>query len=131
MGQLSPLSHDGTPTDVGEVPPSAEQVKRIAGRGTPHGGKSWKDRVFSFCRDAHRARIRPLISANSKLCACRANRLVGGMRGAFSLKDVMQHMEHPFYSLSKKGEAIAAEAERLGITQGQLIELLWEQYTSE
>ncbi len=29
------------------------------------------------------------------------------------------------------GEAIAAEAERLGITQGQLIEQMWEQYTSE
>ena len=26
------------------------------------------------------------------------------------------------------GEAIAAEAERRGITQGQLIELLWEKY---
>jgi len=26
------------------------------------------------------------------------------------------------------GEAISAEAERLGITQGQLIELMWEQY---
>lgn len=26
------------------------------------------------------------------------------------------------------GEAIAAEAERLGVTQGQLIELLWEKY---
>jgi hypothetical protein len=26
------------------------------------------------------------------------------------------------------GEAICAEAERLGITQGQLIELMWEQY---
>ena len=26
------------------------------------------------------------------------------------------------------GEAIAAEAERLGITQGQLIEQLWESY---
>lgn len=31
----------------------------------------------------------------------------------------------------KVGEAIAAEAERLGITQGQLIERLWEQYTAE
>jgi len=29
------------------------------------------------------------------------------------------------------GEAIAAESERLGITQGQLLELLWEQYTSK
>ena len=28
----------------------------------------------------------------------------------------------------KVGEAISAEAERLGITQGQLIELLWEKY---
>lgn len=28
------------------------------------------------------------------------------------------------------GEAIAAEAERLGITQGQLIERLWELYES-
>lgn len=28
----------------------------------------------------------------------------------------------------KVGEAIAAEAERLGITQGQLIELMWERY---
>lgn len=26
------------------------------------------------------------------------------------------------------GEAIAAEAERLGITQGQLIERMWEEY---
>ena len=26
------------------------------------------------------------------------------------------------------GEAIAAEAERLGITQGQLIEMMWEKY---
>lgn len=26
------------------------------------------------------------------------------------------------------GEAIAAEAERLGVTQGQLIELMWEKY---
>jgi hypothetical protein len=26
------------------------------------------------------------------------------------------------------GEAIAAEAERLGITQGQLIEMMWEEY---
>lgn len=29
------------------------------------------------------------------------------------------------------GEAIAAEAERLGITQGQLIEQMWEAYESE
>ena len=29
------------------------------------------------------------------------------------------------------GGAIAAESERLGITQGQLLELLWEQYTSK
>lgn len=28
----------------------------------------------------------------------------------------------------KVGAAIAAEAERLGITQGQLIELMWERY---
>lgn len=28
----------------------------------------------------------------------------------------------------KVGEAIAAEAERLGITQGQLIEQMWEAY---
>lgn len=28
------------------------------------------------------------------------------------------------------GEGITAEAERLGITQGQLIELLWENYKS-
>ena len=28
------------------------------------------------------------------------------------------------------GEAIAAEAERLGITQGQLIEQMWEAYES-
>lgn len=26
------------------------------------------------------------------------------------------------------GEAISTEAERLGITQGQLIEMMWEQY---
>jgi len=30
----------------------------------------------------------------------------------------------------KVGEAIAAEAERLGITQGQLIEQLWDHYES-
>lgn len=30
----------------------------------------------------------------------------------------------------KVGEAIAAEAERLGITQGQLIEMIWEAYGS-
>ena len=29
------------------------------------------------------------------------------------------------------GEAIAAEAERLGITQGQLIERMWDSYGSE
>jgi len=29
------------------------------------------------------------------------------------------------------GEAIAAEAERLGITQGQIIESMWELYESE
>lgn len=28
----------------------------------------------------------------------------------------------------KIGEAISIEAERLGITQGQLIEVMWEQY---
>lgn len=28
----------------------------------------------------------------------------------------------------KVGEAVASEAERLGITQGQLIELMWETY---
>ena len=29
------------------------------------------------------------------------------------------------------GEAIAAEAERLGITQGQLIEMMWEGYQKQ
>ena len=29
------------------------------------------------------------------------------------------------------GEAIAAEAERLGITQGQLIERMWETYNAD
>lgn len=29
------------------------------------------------------------------------------------------------------GEAIAAEAERLGVTQGQLIERMWEKYEAE
>jgi hypothetical protein len=29
------------------------------------------------------------------------------------------------------GEAIAAEAERLGITQGQLVERMWEAYSRE
>lgn len=28
----------------------------------------------------------------------------------------------------KVGEAIAAEAEKLGVTQGQLVELMWEKY---
>ena len=37
------------------------------------------------------------------------------------------HQLHPKV-FPKIGEAIAAEAERLGITQGQLIELLWEKY---
>ena len=40
------------------------------------------------------------------------------------------HQLHPKV-FPRVGEAIAAEAERLGITQGQLIELLWEQYTSK
>ncbi len=40
------------------------------------------------------------------------------------------HQLHPKV-FPRVGEAIAAEAERLGITQGQLIELLWEHYTSE
>jgi len=31
----------------------------------------------------------------------------------------------------KVGEAIAAEAEHLGITQGQLIEKMWETYQDE
>lgn len=30
--------------------------------------------------------------------------------------------------LPRVGEAIAAEAERLGVTQGQLVELMWEKY---
>lgn len=37
------------------------------------------------------------------------------------------HQLHPKV-FPRVGEAIAAEAERLGITQGQLIELLWEKY---
>lgn len=37
------------------------------------------------------------------------------------------HQLHPKV-FPKIGEAIAAEAERLGITQGQLIELMWDQY---
>jgi len=32
--------------------------------------------------------------------------------------------------LPEVGEAISAEAERLGITQGQLIERMWERYGS-
>ena len=30
--------------------------------------------------------------------------------------------------LPRIGEAIVAEAERLGVTQGQLLELMWEKY---
>lgn len=37
------------------------------------------------------------------------------------------HQLHPKV-FPEIGEAIAAEAERLGITQGQLIEQLWESY---
>ena len=37
------------------------------------------------------------------------------------------HQLHPKV-FPKVGEAIAAEAERRGITQGQLIELMWEAY---
>ena len=37
------------------------------------------------------------------------------------------HQLHPKV-FPKVGEAIADEAERLGITQGQLIEILWETY---
>ncbi len=33
--------------------------------------------------------------------------------------------------LPRVGEAIAAEAEKLGLTQGQLIEQMWARYTSE
>lgn len=37
------------------------------------------------------------------------------------------HQLHPKV-FPEVGEAIAAEAERLGITQGQLIESMWEEY---
>ncbi len=37
------------------------------------------------------------------------------------------HQLHPKV-LPKVGEAIAAEAERLGVTQGQLIEQMWARY---
>lgn len=37
------------------------------------------------------------------------------------------HQLHPKV-FPRIGEAIAAEAERLGVTQGQLIEILWEKY---
>jgi len=37
------------------------------------------------------------------------------------------HQLHPKV-FPRVGEAIAAEAERLGITQGQLIEQMWEQF---
>ena len=40
------------------------------------------------------------------------------------------HQLHPKV-FPKIGEAIAAEAERLGITQGQLIEEMWKAYHSE
>jgi len=39
------------------------------------------------------------------------------------------HQLHPKV-FPRVGEAIAAEAERLGITQGQLIESMWEAYNS-
>ncbi|MGY9036631.1 MAG: chromosome partitioning protein ParB [Rhodobacterales bacterium] len=39
------------------------------------------------------------------------------------------HQLHPKV-FPKVGEAIAAEAERLGVTQGQLIEEMWELYQS-
>ena len=39
------------------------------------------------------------------------------------------HQLHPKV-FPKVGEAIAAEAERKGITQGQLIELMWDVYKS-
>ncbi len=39
------------------------------------------------------------------------------------------HQLHPKV-FPKVGEAIAAEAERLGVTQGQLIEEMWEIYQS-
>lgn len=37
------------------------------------------------------------------------------------------HQLHPKV-FPEVGEAIAAEAERLGVTQGQLIESMWEEY---
>ena len=40
------------------------------------------------------------------------------------------HQLHPKV-FPKVGEAIADEAERLGITQGQLIEILWETYRAK
>lgn len=40
------------------------------------------------------------------------------------------HQLHPKV-LPRVGEAIATEAERLGITQGQLIERMWETYKSD
>ncbi len=40
------------------------------------------------------------------------------------------HQLHPKV-FPRVGEAIAAEAERLGITQGQLIELMWEVYEQQ
>ena len=39
------------------------------------------------------------------------------------------HQLHPKV-LPRVGEAIATEAERLGVTQGQLIEIMWEKYQS-
>ena len=38
------------------------------------------------------------------------------------------HQLHPKV-FPRVGEAIATEAERLGITQGQLIEKMWDQYS--
>ena len=40
------------------------------------------------------------------------------------------HQLHPKV-FPRVGEAIADEAERLGITQGQLVERLWNTYSSE
>ena len=40
------------------------------------------------------------------------------------------HQLHPKV-FPKVGEAIAAEAERLGITQGQLIEQMWEKWEDQ
>lgn len=40
------------------------------------------------------------------------------------------HQLHPKV-FPRVGEAIAAEAERLGITQGQLIEEMWDLYQTE